>query len=100
MTNVNWTENSEYLKNRKQLTQKLRTLIVESLNLDIEPEVIQDDQPLFGRGLELDSIDALELSMNVSKEFDIEVSDDDMTVWSSVNKLADYILEIQHNANN
>lgn len=55
--------------------------------------LIQEDQPLFGRGLELDSIDALELSLHVSKEFNVEISDDDNTVWASINRIADFIME-------
>lgn len=96
---TNWDKEKKVLQTRQRITTKLKEIIVDSLNLDIDPEVIQDDQPLFGRGLELDSIDALELSMHVTNEFNVEISDDDMTVWSSINKLADYIMENGENEN-
>lgn len=61
--------------------------------LEIDKDLIMNDQPLFGRGLELDSIDALELSIGISTTFGVELNDDDMAVLSSVNKLADFVIE-------
>lgn len=89
---INWEKEKEKLQERKEITDKLKEIIVNSLELDISPKIIQNDQPLFGRGLELDSIDALELSLNVSVEFDVEINDDDIETWSSINKLTDHIM--------
>lgn len=56
------------------LEQEIKTLIIEALNLeDMTPEDIADDIPLFGEGLGLDSIDALELGIVLKKKYDIEL---------------------------
>ncbi len=83
----------EYAAQRKEVLSCLKKMIVEQLSLDIEPEFITDDQPLFGRGLELDSIDALELAIGTYNTYEITLSDGDTAVFSSVNTMADYVLE-------
>lgn len=58
--------------------KKLAELIVESLNLeDIKAEEIGPDEPLFGDGLGLDSIDALELALAISQNYAIQLKTDD-----------------------
>ena len=81
-----------YAAKRKQLCSDIKKMIVEQLCLEVEPEFITDDQPLFGRGLELDSIDSLELSVGVFNNWQISLSDDDNSAFSSVNALADFIM--------
>ncbi|UHA75639.1 phosphopantetheine-binding protein [Paenibacillus sp. 481] len=76
---------------RRALTDKIKAIIVERLDMELEPAFITDDQPLFGRGLGLDSIDALELIVVIEDEFEVTIFDDNMEVFGSVNKLADYI---------
>ncbi|MDQ5872371.1 MAG: phosphopantetheine-binding protein [Acidobacteriota bacterium] len=63
------------------------------MKLDIDPTSIQDDAPLFGEGLGLDSIDALELVLGLEQEFGIKVEDEEVGVkaFSSVNALVDFI---------
>lgn len=80
---------------RQQLTGKVKELLVDRLALDVEPSRIADDQPLFGRGLELDSIDTLELAMAIEDEFGTVITDDDTATLLSLNRLADYITESQ-----
>lgn len=89
----------EYAQRRKEICATIKKIIVEQLCLDLEPEFITDDQPLFGRGLELDSIDALELAVGIYTEFSITISDGDSNVFSSVNTLADYIMKTDGNIN-
>lgn len=84
-----------YAKRRREMCAAIKRMIVEQLCLDLDPEFITDDQPLFGRGLELDSIDALELAVGIYSEFSVTISDGDSSVFSSVNQLADYIMEKQ-----
>ena len=81
-----------YAAKRKELCSGIKAMIVEQLCLDMDPEYITDDQPLFGRGLELDSIDSLELSVGVFNNWQISLSDDDNSAFSSVNALADFIM--------
>lgn len=80
---------------RAELCKQIKEIIVEKLMLNIPSEFIGSDQPLVGRGLELDSIDSLEISVAVNMEFGIIVTDDRYDIFSSVNKLADYIEEMR-----
>jgi len=58
--------------------QSVKLLIVESLMLeDVAPEQIVDDAPLFGEGLGLDSIDALELAIAIDKRFGVKIEAED-----------------------
>lgn len=60
----------------KELTEKLKEELIELLNLeDIEPSDIDNSEPLFGDGLGLDSIDALEIIVLLEKEYDIKIED-------------------------
>ncbi|HBV9807030.1 TPA: acyl carrier protein, partial [Klebsiella aerogenes] len=64
------------------------------LNVQREPHQIDDDTPLFGNGLKLDSVDATEIIVMLDKIFDIQVSEgDDPSYMRSVNNLASFILK-------
>ena len=86
------------------LKQQIKELIVSSLQLeDVKPENIKDDEPIFGEGLGLDSIDALELGVALKKKFGIKFSEDsaeDKKHFASVNALADYITAERAKAGN
>ena len=76
------------------LKENLKKQIIEQLNLeDLKPEDIKDDAPLFGDGLGLDSIDALELIVLLEKYHGIQMTnpEDGKKVFVSVNSLADFI---------
>ena len=79
----------------ENLKREVKEVIISSLQLeDITPENIVDDEPLFGEGLGLDSIDALELGVALKKKFEVKFSSesaDNKQHFSSVNALADYI---------
>jgi len=90
---INWNEERKVIKTRQEVVNEIKEILIDSLMLDIDKELIMNDQPLFGRGLELDSIDALELSIGISTTFGVELNDDDMAVLSSVYKLADFVIE-------
>lgn len=74
---------------------KIKELVVSSLDLeDVSPSDIETEAPLFGEGLGLDSIDALELGMAVKKAFGITFSKnpaDNKQIFYSVKTLADYM---------
>lgn len=77
-----------------ELTQILKQQIIDALSLeDIRPEDIQSDQPLFGEGLGLDSIDALELIMILDKEYGIKFAskEDSKAVLTNINTMVAYI---------
>lgn len=72
----------------------LKQQIIDALNLeDLTPQDIQDDAPLFGEGLGLDSIDALELFMLLDKQYGIKLQnrEEGKQVFRSVNTMAEYI---------
>jgi len=76
------------------LKARLKELIVSTLKLDpMKPADIADDAPLFGAGLDLDSIDALELVVALEKEFGIKIatSEESRTALASVDHLAEFI---------
>lgn len=73
---------------------RLKHLIVETLRLDdVTPEEIPDDEPLIGAGLNLDSIDALELVVKLEKEFGIKISssEESRAALTSIAGLASFI---------
>ena len=77
-----------------ELILKLKQEIIEVLNLeDIKPEDIPDEAPLFGEGLGLDSIDALELIVLLEKNYGIKVADpsEGKAIFTSVKVMAEYI---------
>lgn len=78
----------------EELIAKLKVQIIEQLNLeDMEPEEIDEDEPLFGDGMGLDSIDALELIVLLEKEYGIRIENpkDGQKIFYSVRSLAKFI---------
>ena len=79
-----------------QIRRKLKELLVASLSLeDVTPDQIKDDDPLFGEGLGLDSLDAVEIVVLLQRNFGLEVKDMERgrQIFRSVNTLADYVYE-------
>lgn len=78
-----------------ELKREIKETIIQALQLeDIEPHNIVDSEPLFGEGLGLDSIDALELGVALKKKFGIKFSAesaDNKKHFASVDALAEYI---------
>lgn len=83
------------MNDQQTLKDEIKALIVRSLNLeDVRPEEIETDAPLFGEGLGLDSIDALELGLALKKAYGITLtaeSEEARRVFTSVATLAEYI---------
>ncbi|MCP1996337.1 phosphopantetheine-binding protein [Flavobacterium sp. HSC-61S13] len=78
----------------EELKTELKNKIVEVLNLeDISVDDIQDNDPLFGDGLGLDSIDALELIVLMDKDYGIKLSDpkEGKTIFQSIETMSQYI---------
>lgn len=76
------------------LQTQLKQSIIEQLNLEeMEVEEIGNDEPLFGDGLGLDSIDALELIVLLEKDYGIKLTDpaQGKEIFASINKMAEYI---------
>ena len=78
--------------------EELKKTIIKELFLeDITPEEIDDDAPLFGEGLGLDSLDAVELVVIMQKHYKVEIKDMDegRAAFESINSLASFIEEQQ-----
>ena len=76
------------------LARELAGLIVEALNLEVAPADIGPDQPLYGEGLGLDSIDILEIALVVSKQYGVQLradSEDNQRIFASLRQLAEYV---------
>ena len=83
---------------RAALKQQLKKLLVEGLRLDeVRPDDIRDGEPIFGEGLGLDSIDALELAVIVEEAFDVSIPDEEVgkVAFASIDALADFVLANQ-----
>jgi acyl carrier protein len=77
------------------LKTELKSLIVRELNLEgRDPSTIQDDAPLFGDGLGLDSLDALQLAMAIEEKFAVRIPEgpEGRTAFASVSALATYVV--------
>ena len=79
-----------------ELKEQLKKQIISFLNLtDLSPDDIKDDEPLFGDGMGLDSIDSLELIVLLKKEYGITIQDprEGRKILTDVNSMARYIEE-------
>ena len=84
------------MSDQAQTRAALKNLIVETLNLEgTSPDSIADDEPLFGSGLGLDSVDALELMVALEKAYGIKIDANqvDKAALASVTNLARFIDE-------
>ncbi|MHB0973334.1 MAG: phosphopantetheine-binding protein [Thiobacillus sp.] len=78
----------------QELQNEVAGLVVSALNLDIKPDEIQADAPLYGEGLGLDSIDILEVALVVSKHFGFQLradNADNVRIFSSLANLTRHI---------
>lgn len=79
-----------------ELTEEIKQMIVDELELeDTSPEEIETEAPLFGDGLGLDSIDALELGLALQKRYQVKLdanSEDNKKHFYSVASLRDFVL--------
>lgn len=77
------------------LRSRVKTMIIQCARLKIQPSELKDDWPLFDKekGLGLDSIDVLELVVNVEKTFGVQIPDREtgQKVLQSVNSLVDFL---------
>ena len=77
------------------LHSKIKHMLVRQLKLQVKPEEIEDEAPLFGSGLGLDSIDVLEVVASIEKEFGVSIKsqEEGERVLKSVRSIGDFIRE-------
>ena len=75
------------------LKQQLKKQIVEFLNLPVSPDDIKDEDPLFGEGLGLDSIDSIELIVLLGREYGVNIQDpkEGRKILVDINTMVAYI---------
>jgi acyl carrier protein len=80
-----------------ELVSELKDLLIDGLHLeDVEPDEIDLDEPLFGEGLGLDSIDALEIAVLLDRKYGVRISsgdDKNPEIFASLNSLAKFVAE-------
>ncbi|RKX47516.1 MAG: acyl carrier protein [Verrucomicrobia bacterium] len=79
-----------------EIREKLKVLLVDQLSLeDVTPDEIEDDAELFGEGLGLDSLDAVEIVVMLQRNFGMEVKDMEKSreVFRTIGTLAEYVYE-------
>ena len=82
--------------NEKEVIEKLKIQIIEQLNLEeITPDKIASNASLFGDGLGLDSIDALELIVLLERQYGLKIADpkDGKDIFKSIQSMADFIIK-------
>lgn len=83
----------ENIAERKAILLSVKTEIVQRLNIQREPNQIDDDTALFGNGLKLDSVDATELLVLLDKVFNIQVGEGDDPAWMrTINSMTSFII--------
>ena len=78
-----------------ELISEIKALLIDGLHLeDIEAEDIDSDAPLFGEGLGLDSIDALEIAVLLDRKYGVRITSEDdrnQEIFASLNSLVDFV---------
>ena len=80
---------------QSSFVHEIKELIINSLKLDKTPDEIADDAPLFGSGLGLDSIDALELAVAIERAYRVTIPDEKVgkQAFTSAATLAAYVAQ-------
>jgi acyl carrier protein len=84
--------------NARKLRSEIKLLLVTELNLKgRDPETIEDDVPLFGAGLGLDSMDALQLAMSIEEKLGVRIPEGDeaRAIFKSVRAIADHVAKVR-----
>jgi acyl carrier protein len=79
------------IDDRKAILEAIKEELVARLELEVEPEDIDDDTFLFGGGLHLDSIDSMEIMLGMQARFNVEIPEGDIAPLRTINTLADFV---------
>lgn len=83
-----------YLDIRSSVLERVRRILIDNLDVRRDPEEIDPDTPLFGTGLGLDSVDAVELLISLEVEFGVSLPDElvGRAMMRTVNNLVDLVM--------
>ena len=87
-------ETTRLAERRERLAGRVRQLLVDNLSVRLPADAIDLDAPLFGAGVGLDSVDAIELLVAIETEFDVRLPDGEasVSVTRSVNRVVDFLV--------
>lgn len=80
------------IEERKAILTAIKEELVDRLELEFEPNDIDDDTFLFGGGLSLDSIDSMEIIIGMQSRFGVMIPEDDSSPLRTINTLADFVI--------
>ncbi|SCY01934.1 phosphopantetheine-binding protein [Ruminococcus sp. YE282] len=76
---------------RDEILTTLKEILINNLNISLNPEEIDENESLFEGGFELDSVDMLEIVAGVDEKYNIALTDKDSEYFENLNKLSSYI---------
>ena len=85
----------ENIHHRKEVLTAIKEELIERLELEFTVDDIDDDTFLFGGGLQLDSIDSMEIIIGMQSRFDVMIPEDDVSSLRTINTLADFVIAEQ-----
>ncbi len=85
------TSMKERIERRKQILDGIKEELIERLELEFDLADIDDDTFLFGGGLQLDSIDSMEIIIGMQSRFDVMIREGDVSALRTINTLADFV---------
>ena len=88
---ASFDELKQAAEHNRAMCHSVKQMIVDRLDLPVEPEWITNDQPLIARGLELDSVDILELIIGLEAVFGVGLTDEEVGAFGSVARLVERI---------
>jgi acyl carrier protein len=87
---------SARIQQRKLILDGIKEDLIDRLQLEVRPDELDDDVFLFGGGLQLDSIDSMEIIIGMQARFGVDVPEGDMTALRTINTLADLVESQPH----
>ena len=88
--------NTQQIETDRSVEHRIKTIIVETLDLEVDPDEIGSEDQLFGGGIGLNSMATIEIIVGIEKAFEIQVPDEDLRVelFDSVQTMADYVRSV------